>query len=136
MKEHFREYTDICERIDELSYKQYELRNALYGITGIAYDRIPSDSHGNDALVSKITELDEVNAEISRLKVKKMDLYENHLKEINKIENRNHRKALRCYYLLRMDISSIEKAMNCSRQHFYKVKKQAEIEFMRQNATN
>lgn len=136
MKEHFREYTDLCERIDELSYKQYELRSALYGITGIAYDRIPSDSHGNDALASKITELDEVNEEISRLKDKKMCLYETHLKEINKLDSRNYRKALRCYYLLRMDVTSIEKAMNCSRQHFYKIKKQAEIEFMRQNTTN
>jgi hypothetical protein len=136
MKEHFREYSELYERINELDLKKYELENSMLGITGIAYDRIPSQPSGRDLLADKITELDELKAEISDLQAKKAVLYEKHLKEISKLQSEKHRKALRCYYLLKMDIPSIERAMNCTRTHFYKIKKQAENEFKILNDTH
>ena len=136
MKEHFREYDDICSRIKELESKLYELKLSMYSISGIQYDKIPSESHNKDIILSQITEIDDVNAEIMQLNIKKQALYNKHLGEIAKVPQEKYRTVLRCWYLLKLDISSIENTMKISRQHIYKIKREAEKEFMRQNATN
>lgn len=136
MKEHFREYNDVCSRIKELEYKVYELKLAMYSITGIQYDKIPSEPSNKDIILNQISEIEEVNSEIAQLKIKKEELYQKHLKEIEKVQNEKYRTVLRCWYLLKLDVSSIERQMMISRQHIYRLKKEAEIEFMRQNATN
>lgn len=136
MKEHFREYNDICSRIKELENKLYELKLSMYSVTGISYDKIPSESHDKDIILMQIAEIDEVNAEIMQLNIQKQTLYNKHLTEIAKIPDERHRTILRCWYLLKMDVASIENTMHISRQHVYKLKKQADSEFMRQNATN
>lgn len=136
MKEHFREYDDICSRIKELESKLYELKLSMYSISGIQYDKIPSESHNKDIILSQITEIDDVNAEIMKLNIKKQALYNNHLGEIAKVPQEKYRTVLRCWYLLKLDISSIENTMKISRQHIYRLKREAEKEFMRQNATN
>ena len=124
------------KRIKELESKLYELKLSMYSISGIQYDKIPSESHNKDIILSQITEIDDVNAEIMQLNIKKQALYNKHLGEIAKVPQEKYRTVLRCWYLLKLDISSIENTMKISRQHIYKIKREAEKEFMRQNATN
>lgn len=129
MKEHFREYSDICNRIKELEAKVYELKLSLYSVTGISYDKLPSESHCNDIVLHKISDIEEVNHEIVQLKIKKEELYQKHLKEIEEVTQERYRTILRCWYLLKMDVSTIESSMGISRQHVYKIKGEAEREF-------
>lgn len=141
MKEHFREYNDICTRIKELETKVSELRADLYSVSGVPFDRIPSESHNTDITLLKLSEIDDYMSEITELKLKKMELYNKHIKEISALDDDKQRQVLRCWYLLKMNVSSIEKLTGYDRSHIYRIKKEAEEAFlescdkMRQNTT-
>ena len=135
LKEHFAEYDDICNRINELEMKLYELKMNLYSVSGISYDRIPSEPQCNDKMLAQIIEIDEVIQEINDLKAQKQKLYIKHLEEIAKVNDQKYRTLLRGWYLLKLDVYNVAKTLNVSRQHLYRMKKEAENEFLRQNAT-
>lgn len=138
MKEHFKEYNELDARIEELSAKLQEVNLSLYSISSVPFDRIPSEPSQKDITLIKISEKQDIENEIYNLKAKKEDLYIKHLKEIALVDCEIYRRILRCWYLLKMSVSQIEKLTGYNKSHIYRIKKEAEDAFtekLRQNET-
>ncbi|MDO4673042.1 MAG: hypothetical protein Q4A76_09015 [Porphyromonadaceae bacterium] len=129
MKEHFKEYNELGERIEELEAKLQDINIDLYNIGSVAFDRIPSEPSQRDITLVKISEKQDLEKEIYKLKTRKNDLYIMHLNEIALVDCNVYRRILRCWYLLNMPIPQIESATGYRRSQIYKLKKEADEEF-------
>lgn len=129
MKEHFKEYNELGERIEELEAKLQDINIDLYNIGSVAFDRIPSEPSQRDITLVKISEKQDLEKEIYKLKTRKNDLYIMHLNEISLVDCNVYRRILRCWYLLKMPIPQIESATGYRRSQIYKLKKEADEEF-------
>ena len=130
MRNHFRKYNDICDKIEELNYKKEELKENLYSVSGINYDKLPSASNSTgDSLLYKIQEIDEINEELDNLELIKNEMIATYEEEISRLESDKERKMLRSYFILRMNMNVIAEMMNVTINHAYKIRKKGIINF-------
>ena len=87
LKNHFKEYDDICNQLDEQRYKWTELKNELYGIKPINYSGMPSGSSGKDMTLIFLERIEEVENKMRCLNARKLEIQEKHLKEINYLDS-------------------------------------------------
>ena len=110
--QHFSEYREVTNKIQELELKLEQINQKLYGI------RSPnlSDTHiaPKDNRIYLITEKDNIVKEITELNKRKLELYRMHNDEIKQVKDENYRRILRCVYLLRLPYEKIAEMMNQS----------------------
>lgn len=129
--EHFKEYNDICNQIEELRCKWTELNGKLYGIKPINYSGMPSGGGcGNeDKVIIFLERLDDIEKEIGILREKRKQKKEEHLKEINRLESLDSRRIMREIYLNRHKAEDLAKLMNYNRSNVFRLKSMAIDEF-------
>lgn len=129
--EHFKEYNDICNQIEELRCKWTELNNKLYGIKPINYSGMPSGGGcGNeDKVIIFLERLDDIEKEIGILREKRKQKKEEHLKEINRLESLDSRRIIREIYLNRHKVEDLMELMNYNRSSVFRLKNIAIDEF-------
>lgn len=129
--EHFKEYNDICNQIEELRCKWTELNNKLYGIKPINYSGMPSGGGcGNeDKVIIFLERLDDIEKEIEILRKERKKKKEEHLKEINRLESLDSRRIIREIYLNRHKVEDLTKLMNYNRSNVFRLKSMAIDEF-------
>ena len=132
MEKHFRKYDDVCDKISELIFKLETLKESLYSVSGINYDKLPSTPNpSGDSLIYKIQEIDEVNEELYKLTLEKNELYATHEVEIDRLENAKERKVLRCFYLHKLSMDNIAELMGITTNHAYRLRREATVNFLK-----
>lgn len=129
--EHFKEYNDICNQIEEQRCKWTEINNKLYGIKPINYSGMPSGGGcGNeDKVIEFLERLDDIEKEIGILREKRKQKKEEHLKEINHLESLDSRRIMREIYLNRHKTEDLMNLMNYNRSSVFRLKNIAIDEF-------
>lgn len=129
--EHFKEYNDICNQIEEQRCKWTELNNKLYGIKPINYSGMPSGCGGGseDKVIEFLERLDDIEKDIGVLRKERKQKKEEHLKEINCLENLVSRRIIREIYLNRHKVEDLMKLMNYNRSSVFRLKNIAIDEF-------
>lgn len=130
--EHFKEYNDICNQIEELRCKWTELNNKLYGIKPINYSGMPSGGGGDneDKVIIFLERLDDIEKEIGILREKRKQKKEEHLKEINHLESLDSRRIMREIYLNRHKTEDLMNLMNYNRSNVFRLKSVAIDDFV------
>lgn len=129
LKNHFKEYDDFCNQLDEQRYKWTELKNELYGIKPINYSGMPSGSSGKDMTLIFLERIEEVENKMRWLNSRKLEIQEKHLKEINYLDSLDSRRIIREIFLNHHNTSDLEKLMNYNRSSIYKLRKDAYSQF-------
>lgn len=132
MKEHLKEYNEICSRIRELSYKLEVVKHNIYDVKGVSYD-LQVRSTAPKSIIDKITSKDDLEAQINELKAEKKVLYDKHIKEIALVDDERKRSILRSYYLLKMSIDDIANMLDVTNNRVYILKNEAVQEFKDKN---
>lgn len=130
MNEHFMEYNDILNRINEVQQKIIILKENIYNIKGISYDDIPKSSSSNNDITYFLIDIEELENELENLMIKKTKLKNKHEKEIAKLSSNKYKSVLRMYYLLKFDMFEISETLQISVSYAHKLKKLAVKEFM------
>lgn len=133
MNDHFMEYNDILNKINEVQAKITVLKENIYSVKGISYDDIPKGTSGNADIIFFLIEIEDSEKELEELREKRNDLKLKHEKEIEKVNNDRYRSILRMYYLNKFNIIKISELMGISESHARKLKKEAIHQFMIEN---
>lgn len=132
MKEHLKEYNEICSRIRELSYKLEVVKHNIYDVKGVSYD-LQVRSTAPRSIIDKLTSKDDLEAQINELKAEKKVLYDKHIQEIALVDDERKRSILRSYYLLKMSIDDIATMLDITNNRVYILKNEAVQEFKEKN---
>lgn len=111
--DHFREYREVVDQIEEIEYKLEPLRRKLFNAKSPSL----SDVHytqSKDITLVLIAKKDILENKLAKLKEKERSLYDKHTKEISKVKNAQHRRILRSVYLLGLRYEQIAEMMNTS----------------------
>lgn len=130
--EHFKEYNDICNQIEEQRCKWTETNNKLYGIKPINYSSMPSGSGSSseDKTLEFLERLDDIEKEIEILRKERKQKKEEHLKEINCLESLDSRRIIREIYLNRHKTEDLMNLMNYNRSNVFRLKSVAIDDFV------
>ena len=126
IRRHFEEYNDICNRVREMQYKIFLLKERLYSISGVKYDDIPkSTATPQNDIVYRLQEIEDLMQEYEDLREQERLKVREHLAEINQVPNETWRSILRSYYLHHMSIQEIADMLQKTPNHVSKLKGQA-----------
>ena len=130
MDNHFMEYNDILNKINEVQTKIIELKESIYSVKGVSYDDVPKGTGKNIDIVYFLAEIEELEIELMALNSKKAMLKKKHEEEIDKLKNCNYKSLLRMYYIYKFDKYKIADTMNISVGHFHRLKREAISDFL------
>lgn len=126
--DHFREYRETVDQIEEIEYKLEPLKRKLFNAKSPSL----SDVHytqPKDVTLVLIAKKDILENKLAKLKEKERSLYEKHIEEIAKVENKQYRRILRSIYLLGMSYEQLADIMNTSVDNIRMMKSRADKEF-------
>ena len=130
LNNHFKEYRDNKQRIEEAIYQVKEIESNMYNIRAVSYGKIPSsNSTYTDSKPIMIKLKDDLMEKIDALKQTGEELERKHLGEIYKIDDDKLRRVLRLYYMDCMRVEDIADMMQCSVDHVYKLRRIADRQF-------
>ena len=132
MKQHFKEYNELWQRIRELSYKLEVVNHNIFDVKGISYD-LKVRSTAPKSITDKLAYKDDLDNQMEELKAEKKVLYDKHIKEISLVDDERKRSILRCYYLLKMTIEEIATMLDLTTDRVYKLRNEAIKEFKEKN---
>lgn len=127
--DHFREYRETVDQIEEIEYKLEPLRRKLFNAKSPSL----SDIHytqPKDVTLVLIAKKDILENKLAKLKEKERSLYDRHTKEIAKVKNAQHRRILRSVYLLGLRYEQIAEMMNTSTDVIKVQRGRADKEFL------
>lgn len=133
MTEHFMQYKDTLNQIQEIQSKLIYIKNKMYSIKGISYDTTPKGTAGNIDTLYFLAEIEELEAELQELKQKRNHLKEVHEQEIAKVKVPKYMSVLRMYYLLGFDAWRIADTLEISESYVFRLKKDAIQAFKKVN---
>ena len=135
MNEHFMEYNDILNRIEEIKEKIILLKENIYNVKGVKYSELQKSNISNYDITYQLAEIEELENKLEELLIKKKGIVEHLEKEIENVKNDNYRRILRMYYISKFNLFEIADIMNLSYAHIKKLKRNAINEFMKENDT-
>lgn len=130
LKNHFKDYNDTKDILEELEYKMMQLESEMYNVKAVKYSITPSGSGlYNDNKPFQIVKKDKLVEQIDIIRKEVERLEKKYIKEIYCINDGKLRRVLRLIYLQGMDVEEIAEMMQYTSNHVYKLKKKAEEEF-------
>lgn len=127
--DHFREYRETVDQIEEIEYKLEPLRRKLFNAKSPSLTDIHI-TQPKDVTLVLIAKKDILENKLAKLKEKERSLYEKHIKEISQVENKQYRRILRSIYLLGMGYEQLAGIMNTSFDNIRMMKSRADKEFL------
>lgn len=132
MEEHFKEYNEIINRINE-SLMQIRGYKEAMTLKGISYSAIPKSTSLNADIAFYLGEIAEIEENIKELKEKRDALKKKHEQEINKLSDNRYKTIIRMIYLEKLPINKVADVLEISVSHTKKLKRKAVEEFLRVN---
>lgn len=129
VKEHFAEYNELCQIIEEKEFQLIMMKEALYSVRGVSYDDMPKGGGGGADIVRRIQSIDELQDELNEMRDERRSMQKKLSDEIMRLKNPKHRTVMRAYYLMRSSGKEIMRLMNLSESRVYTLKREAEKEF-------
>lgn len=127
LNNHFKEYRDNKQRIEEAVYQVKEIESSMYNVRAVSYGNMPSiNTTYTDSKPIMIKLKDDLMEKIDVLKQTGEELERKHLGEIYKIDDDKLRRVLRLYYMDCMKVEDIANLMQCSVDHVYKLRRIAD----------
>ena len=133
INEHFMEYNDLLNRIEEIKEKIILLKENIYNVKGIRYSDLPKSNVSTYDIIYQITEIEELENRLEELMINKKEIVEHLEKEIENVNNDKFRRVLRMYYISKFNLFEIADIMKISYGHVKKLKRQAINEFIKVN---
>ena len=133
MNNHFIEYNDLLNRIEEIKEKIILLKENIYNVKGIRYSDLPKSNVSTYDIIYQITEIEELENRLEELMINKKEIVEHLEKEIENVNNDKFRRVLRMYYISKFNLFEIADIMKISYGHVKKLKRQAINEFIKVN---
>lgn len=130
MENHFMEYNDILNKINEVLAKIDVLRDTMTSIKGISYGELPKGKGQSDSMIYYLAEIEELELGLIALKEKKNILRKEHELEISKVSNDKYRSVLRMFYLDKFDVRKIADTLDRSTSWVAHTKRKAIDEFI------
>lgn len=126
--DHFREYRETVDQIEEIEYKLEPLRRKLFNAKSPSLTDVHI-TQPKDITLVLIAKKDILENKLAKLKEKERSLYDKHTKEIAKVENKQYRRILRSIYLLGMSYDQIAEMMNTSSDNIRVMRYRADQDF-------
>ena len=130
MDNHFMEYNDILNKINEIQAKITDVKETMCTVRGISFDDVPKGTGGGLDIVYFLAEIEELEIELYALEQKKNELRKKHEEEIDKLKNNKHKSILRMAYIHRLDKYKIADTLNISIGYYAQLKGEAKKEFI------
>lgn len=124
MQEHFREYDDTLNKINETLARIRGYREALT-LKGVTYTDMPKGSGGAVDISFYLCEIADLEQNLKELRERKNQLLYKHSQEIEGMQDVRYQAIIRMYYLDKMSFVEIADILNLSISHVRKLKKQA-----------
>lgn len=132
MEEHFKDYNDIVNRINESLMQIRGYREAMT-LKGISYDAIPKSTTLNADIAFYLGEIEEIEEKLKELKEKRDILKKKHEQEINKLSDNRYKTIIRMICLEKLPINKVADVLEISVSHTKRLKRKAGEEFLRVN---
>lgn len=132
MEEHFKEYNEIINRINE-SLMQIKGYKEAMTIKGISYSAIPKSTVLNADIAFYLGEIEEIEERLKELKEKRDALKKKHEQEIDNLSDNRYKTIIRMIYLEKLQINKVADVLEISVSHTKKLKRKAVEEFLRVN---
>lgn len=129
MKNHFKAYNEIKNKIRYKEMELMKLKEDYYNISGMSYDDVKTKGGKPVDIADKLHLIVEKEKEIKGLTNYLDEIRTLHEKEINKIPDNNKRTVLKLFYLDSCSIKQIAYCLGVSEGHTKKLKRWAVNEF-------